>query len=101
MSLRNIFRAGLLILALSAGVGCKRQRATLADCREILDRVVELEMRERGFRDPVLLERKRQELRRVLEPDVYECQGKPISSGALACVRTAPNPEQISHHCLR
>jgi hypothetical protein len=101
MNLRNMSFAVLLVLALSSAVGCKRQRATLADCQEILDRLVELEMRERGFRDPVLLEHRRQELRRVLEPDVRECQGKPISSGALACVRNAPNPEQISHHCLR
>lgn len=101
MNLRNMSFEVLLVLALTGAVGCKRQRATLADCQEILDRLVELEMRERGFRDPVLLERRRQELRRVLEPDVRECLGKPISSGALACVRTAPNPEQISHHCLR
>jgi hypothetical protein len=60
-----------------------------------------MQLRERGFRDPVLLERRRQELRRVLEADVRECQGKPISSGALACVQNAPNPEQIIHHCLR
>ncbi len=101
MNLRNMFGAVLLVLAISAVVVCKRQRATLADCQEILDRLVELELRERGFRDPVLLERRRQELRRVLEPDLRECQGKPISSGALACVRAAPNPEQISHRCLR
>jgi hypothetical protein len=90
-----------LFLLLAPALGCRRERATLALCQEILDRIVQLEMREAGFRDPALVQRKREELRKVLGPELKECEGKPIKSDALACVRTAPSAEEISHRCLR
>ena len=42
--------------------GCHRHYATPADCLGILDRLVELELKEQGFRDPALAPRWQSEL---------------------------------------
>ena len=94
-------RLGLAIALALGSVGCNGNPATDQDCAGILDRIVELEVRERGFRDPVLLERKQVDLRRLLGPELRQCQGKRLKPGALACVQQAASTEQISHACLR
>lgn len=96
--IRSILLAMVLALLLA---GCGRRHANAADCGEIFDRLVEVELRERGFQDPALLELKRQELRNLLSSELKECQGKPLRAGALACVRTVKTAEKISHECLR
>jgi hypothetical protein len=89
--------AGLLMPALFA---CGK-RATPEDCGEIFDRIVEVELHERGFRDPALADLKRKELRTVLASELKECPGKRLKTGALACVRRATSAETMSHECLR
>jgi hypothetical protein len=81
--------------------GCRSTDATADDCARILDKIVELELRERGFRDRELLNRRRLELRRALGPELRECEGKSMRSGALSCLEHATTTEQISHQCLR
>jgi hypothetical protein len=92
--------AAVMIATLNL-VGCRRSRATSEDCQEILDRIVQLEFEERGFRDPVLIDRKRREMRDLLASELKECTGKRLKAGALACVRSANNTAKISHDCLR
>ena len=87
----------LLMLTLSA---CGK-RATPEECGEIFDRIVEVELRERGFRDAALVDLKRKELRDVLAPELKECPGKRLEIGALVCVRRATSAETMSHECLR
>ena len=89
------------IIASAGAASCVRSRATARDCDAILDRIVELEFQERGFRDAVLLDRKQREMRAALSSQLKECQGKPLKSGALACVSAAKSTEVISHECLR
>jgi hypothetical protein len=95
----------LLTLILVAGTlgsaGCARERATLEQCQEILDRIVDLELRERGFRDPALERRKREEMRTLLAHELRRCQGRPLRESALTCVRRAKSNEELSHTCLR
>jgi hypothetical protein len=91
----------LLIGLIPGAVGCRADRATAEDCGQVLDRIVELELTEKGFHDPALVDRKRQELRSLLQPELKQCQGQRLQPGALACVRQATSPEQISHQCLR
>jgi hypothetical protein len=95
---------GLLALVLiSAILGvsrCKADRATSEDCEKMLDRIVELELSERGFRDPVLLAQKQQDLRRLLEPELRQCQGKRLKPATIECIAQATSTEQISHRCL-
>src|SRR5258708_39039852 len=94
------FLAGLAIVAASL-VSCRGSRATAVDCAEIVDRIVRLELEEKGYRDPVLSDRKRQEIRNLLGSELKECQGKRLRADALSLVRLARNVEKISHDCLR
>jgi hypothetical protein len=95
------------ILAVTLGLcallaaGCAVERATAEQCREILDRIVDLELRERGFRDPVLERRKRDEMRTLLAPDLRRCHGRALPRSAMDCVRGARSNEELSHTCLR
>jgi hypothetical protein len=90
-----------VVLALLGIAGCGNGRATPQACDEIFDRIVELELRELGFRDPALLTRKRAQLRRVLAPEIERCHGRPLPEDALRCLRGATSTEQVSHGCLR
>jgi hypothetical protein len=87
--------------AVSRGGGCPAGHATLANCQEILDRIVEIELAEQRFADPALTARKQRHLRRLLAPDLKRCEGRPLPLGALACLRGARTTEEISHTCLR
>jgi hypothetical protein len=90
-----------LLCLLTIVVGCHSRRATPADCEHILDRIVDLELRERGFHDPALLERKRVELHRALTSELAQCQGRRLSDHVLDCVASATTTEDITHGCLR
>jgi hypothetical protein len=94
-------RAAWIALAVVATAGCGNGRATPRACLEIFDRIVELELREQGFRDPALLARKREQLRLAFAPDLERCNRRPLPSHALRCVRKAASTEEISHGCLR
>lgn len=92
----------LVLFGLSLVGGCTtRDRATAETCTEILDRIVEVELTEQGFRDPALTARKKEELRGRLGPELRRCQGRRLPIEALGCVRKAKNTEEISHTCLR
>ena len=94
--------AALLAGALALGAAsCRRERATAAQCERILDRIVELELGERGFRDAALARRKKVELRARLGPELRRCQGRLIHREALDCIEQAKNTEEIGHRCLR
>ncbi len=49
----------------------------------------------------MLMDRKRREVRQLLESEQKECEGNRLSPGALACIRQATNTEKMSHECLR
>jgi len=99
--MKTVSLALAALWSLSSALGCRSTRATPDECARILDRIVDLELHERGFRDPALASRKRDDVRRLLAPEIAECAGKPLRSGALACVEHATSTEQISHDCLR
>jgi hypothetical protein len=86
-----------LAVALS---GCKRERATPELCGRILDRIVELELGERGYRDQVLVERKKAQLRVRFADELGRCVGRGVRAGARACIDKARHTEEISHRCL-
>lgn len=89
---------GVLVMASTA---CRGTLATEADCGRIFDRIVELELRELGFIDPVLQERKRSELRRFMASDLALCPGRRLAPGASVCVAEAPTAEDLTHRCFR
>jgi len=96
--MQALFRPLALACALSA---CSGPRATADDCGAIFDRIVELELHEMGYRDPVLAERRRVELRRALAPELQRCVGRRLAPTARACVREARTAEDLTHRCLR
>jgi hypothetical protein len=98
---RLLGRLALLALLVSGSANCNVPRADEQSCDEIFDRIVALELRERGFRDPALQARKQRELRHTLAPELRQCAGKRLLTNALACVRRAKSTEEISHICLR
>jgi hypothetical protein len=96
----NRFKRACLLAALLLA-GCSSERATPNDCRQILDRIVDVELAEQGFRDRALAARRRDDLRRVLAPELRACPGRKLPAGALTCLTNARNAEEISHRCLR
>lgn len=80
---------------------CDRPRAVSMDCRVILDRIVEIELREQGYLDPVLARQKKDQIARRLQRELDACIGRPLPPGALACVASADSTESLSHDCLR
>lgn len=86
-----------LLVALAA---CATERATREDCELVLGRIVEIELAERGYRDPLLLRVKRDSLRTRLAAELDACVGRALPPGAMQCVRDASNVERLTHDCL-
>jgi len=68
--------------------GCGR-RATEADCQLIVDKSVELQMKEMEKTDPVAIQKRQDALRHELEPEMKECVGRRITDKMMACVKGA------------
>jgi hypothetical protein len=93
-----IFLVVLISIALS---GCERGApATQAECALIFDRLVELELQEMGYRDPVLLKLWQGRLAVRHEGLVSSCVGRRLPPGAMECVRRVASAEALSHECL-
>jgi hypothetical protein len=95
-----VSRRALFVIALSL-LACRRERLSTDGCRELLWRITDLELAERGFRDPALAARRKAELQVRLEPELRSCEGRRVRPGAMACARTARSAEELSHRCLR
>jgi len=89
------------IVAAVAVAGCHRHVASPGDCRAILDRLVEMELKESGYRDPTLAPRWQQELARRFEADLRRCQALRVRDDLTGCLRVATSPEEIAHRCLK
>ena len=100
MSKPTIALSALLLLT-SAAIACSGKRATREECRQVLDRLVALELQERGFRDPALAVRWRAQAEATHAAELAACEGKRIPRAALACVQSAKSSEEISHRCFR
>jgi hypothetical protein len=94
-----VVRAGLLLALLSPA--CNKSRATEADCRVILDRIVEIELHELGYRDALLQSLKQNQLAKLLQDDLDQCVGRVLQPGSMACVKSATETEALSHSCFR
>ena len=97
---RRIFASAALAGLATLG-GCHRHTAGAADCRAILDRLVALELKEQGFRDPALLPRWQAELARRFDDDLHRCRAVRVGDDLEACLQAAQNPEEIAHHCVK
>jgi hypothetical protein len=92
---------GFLLLMAATAAGCDRRAGTTDDCRAILDRLIQLELSESGYRDPVVIARWISELTQKLAPELPRCQGKKVPDDLRACLSVAQTPEEIAHRCLK
>ena len=95
---RSLARHGCLSAALFL-VGCGH-KASDADCAFILDRNVEVQMRAMHITDPVMIDKRKQEIQNELKSQLQGCIGKRITDGMLACVARAQTAEDIDG-CMR
>jgi hypothetical protein len=90
----------LLLLAVSASsAGCGR-RATEADCQLIVNKSVELQMKEMSRADSPSIEKREQEVRAQLGEEIKSCEGRNVTERTLSCVRSASTTHGLDA-CLR
>jgi len=94
--------AAALVVALGVGGLASCHRATEADCEQILDRIVELELKDQGVTDPELVKRRTEETKsRKRDQLVRSCVGKRVSQSNMECIRKAQSSAEITDKCLR
>jgi hypothetical protein len=89
----------LLLALLLAGVGCGR-RATELDCRLIVDKSVELQLRETNQTNADAIEKREQQVRAELEQEIHSCEGRRVTEKTMACVTAATSTQGLDT-CLR
>jgi hypothetical protein len=90
--------AGCLMGSALAGCGHK---ASDADCRVIIDRMIEVRLDARKVMDPEAREREKQDMRGPGSGiDTKDCVGRRITDGQLECVKAAKSEDEITS-CLR
>ncbi|MGO9834827.1 MAG: hypothetical protein ACLP1X_11460 [Polyangiaceae bacterium] len=94
-------QVALLLLAGSASsaAGCGR-RATEADCQLIVNKSVELQMKEMSRADSPSIEKREQEVRAQLGDEIKSCEGRNVTERTLSCVRSASTTQGLDA-CLR
>jgi hypothetical protein len=90
----------LLMVVVVLGCGCNRHPASARECEAILSRLIDLELSESGYRDPVLRARWQEDLGRRLAPDLDRCRGREVRGSLSACLAAAKMSEEIVHRCL-
>jgi protein TonB len=88
------------LLLLVAAAGCKRHPASATECEAILQRLIELELSESGYHDPVLRARWQQDLLHRFASDLDRCRGLEVPNSLRACLAGAHHSEDIVHRCF-
>lgn len=83
----------------SLAVACGR-RATPADCQLIVDRSVELQMKQMSDTDPTLIQKREAEIRSALSGEMKSCETRRVTARTMACVRGAQSTQELDA-CLR
>ena len=94
-------RTVIMALMLLGAPSCSRHQATPVECDELVDRLVALELRQAGFRDPALEKIRSADLHGKLSTELSECQRLEFPRDVLACSRQAKTTEELAHRCLR
>jgi hypothetical protein len=89
-----------LACALILASGCHRHAASPDDCAAVFERLVDLELSEGGYRDPILRDRWRQNLAHRFAPDVARCHGLRVRDDLAPCLAAARTSEDVAHRCL-
>jgi hypothetical protein len=90
--------AATVLLAGCLG-GCGR-RATELDCQLIVDKSVELQLRESNQTSPQAIQKREEQVRAELQDEIKSCEGRRVTEKTLACVQAAPSTQELDK-CLR
>ncbi len=88
----------VLVLALVLG-GCGRP-ATREDCELIIDRNVELQMKQMQITEQAMIDKRKAEIRATMGDQLKGCVGKRVTDKTMVCVRAAASADEIDQ-CLR
>jgi hypothetical protein len=88
-----------LVPAIVLSVGCGR-RATEADCRLIVDKAVELQMKELSRTEAPAIQKREEEVRTELQGEIRSCEGRHVTERTMSCVQAATTTQGLDA-CLR
>jgi hypothetical protein len=84
-------------LAFVAGCG---RRATAADCRLIVDKSVELRMKQMSLTDPAAIQKREEQVSSELRAELDACEGRRVTARTMTCVQASKTPQELEQ-CLR
>ena len=93
---------GAFAVELSAATGltgCGR-RATHADCQLIVDKSVELGMKEMSLTSEPAIRKREERVREELQAQIASCEGLRVTDRMMGCVRVASTSKELDR-CLR
>jgi hypothetical protein len=92
---------GLALLAAVQLGGCGHP-ATSSECEQIVDKIVELELKAQNVKDAQAIEQRKTETRAARGKELLaQCQGRKVTDAAMRCVRGAQSYDEIDNVCLR
>jgi hypothetical protein len=98
----SVLRACVALVAAAAPAalaGCGR-RATHADCQLIVDRSVELQLRDTAETDPKVIADREAAVRTALDGEIKSCErDRRVTEKTMTCVRSATTTEELDK-CL-
>jgi hypothetical protein len=84
---------GLVLAASTTGCG---RRATREDCQLIVDRSVELQLRQTSETDPQTIAKREAEVRAALDGEIKSCErDRRVTEKTMACVRSASTTQEL------
>jgi hypothetical protein len=86
-------------VALAVATASCGRRATAQDCQLIVDRSVELQVRESGG-DPAEAAKREDAVRAQLESELKACEGRRVTERTMRCVQGAKSSRELDD-CLR
>jgi len=79
--------------------GCGR-RATEVDCQLIVDKSVELELRQINQTSPDAIQKREEQVRGELQDEIKSCEGRRVTEQTMTCVHGATTTQELDS-CLR
>jgi hypothetical protein len=80
-------------------IGCGR-RATELDCQLIVNKSVELQLRENSQTSAEAIEKREEQVRAELQDEIKSCEGRRVTEKTLTCVQAASTTQELDK-CLR
>jgi hypothetical protein len=94
----HVRRLGALACGLAL-VTCGR-RATPADCQLLVDRSVELQLKELNHADAAAIAERERQVRAELDDEIRSCESRRVTEKTMDCVRAASSTSELDR-CFR